>query len=89
MSVKKLNRRQARWSLFLSRFDFTLHHRPGRTMGKSDALSRRSDHGDGSEDNSNITLLKPEFFAVKSLSGFSIEGQEEDNECCLLDIGWS
>ena len=38
-SAKKLNRRQARWSLFLARFDFALHHRPGKTMGKSDALS--------------------------------------------------
>ena len=26
MSVKKLNRRQARWSLLLARFDFLLHH---------------------------------------------------------------
>ena len=26
---KKLNRRQARWSLYLSQFNFTLHHRPG------------------------------------------------------------
>ena len=34
---KKLNRRQARRSLHLSRFDFTLHHRPGHSMGKSDA----------------------------------------------------
>ena len=42
MSAKKLNRRQARWSLYLSRFDFAMHHRPGRSMGKSDALSRRA-----------------------------------------------
>ena len=41
MSAKKLNRRQARWSLTLARFDFEMHHRPGRTMGKSDALSRQ------------------------------------------------
>ena len=39
MTAKKLNRRQARWSLYLSRFDFSLHHRPGRSMGKADALS--------------------------------------------------
>ena len=39
MTAKKLNRRQARWSLFLARFDFLLHHRPGKSMGKSDALS--------------------------------------------------
>ena len=39
-SAKKLNRRQAWWSLFLARFDFTLHHRPGKSMGEPDALSR-------------------------------------------------
>ena len=35
MMAKKLNRRQARWSLLLARFNFLLHHRPGKTMGKS------------------------------------------------------
>jgi len=34
MTAKKLNRRQARWSLYLARFDFLLHHRLERTMGK-------------------------------------------------------
>ena len=34
---KKLNQRQARWSLHLSWFGFTLHHRPGSSMGKSNA----------------------------------------------------
>ena len=33
-TAKKLNQRQARWSLFLARFDFVLHHRPGKSMGK-------------------------------------------------------
>ena len=64
MSAKKLNRRQAHWSLTLARFDFVLHHRPGKSMGKSDALSRRADHGSGSDDNRDITLLTPKFFAV-------------------------
>jgi hypothetical protein len=27
--AQKLNRRQAHWSLYLSHFDFTLHHKPG------------------------------------------------------------
>jgi len=57
MMAKKLNRRQARWSLHLARFDFLLHHRPRRTMGKPDALSRRADHGNGASDNENIVLL--------------------------------
>jgi hypothetical protein len=64
MSAKKLNRRQACWFLTLARFDFLMHHRPGKTMGKSDALSRCADHGDGSEDNRDLTLLTPNFFAV-------------------------
>jgi RNase H-like domain found in reverse transcriptase len=46
-TAEKLNRRQALWSLYLSRFNFELHHRPGVTIGKSDALSHRSDHGSG------------------------------------------
>src|SRR6202040_3721483 len=65
MSAKKLNRRQARWSLYLSRFDFAMHHRPGCSMGKSDALSRRADHGMGTRDNDNMTLLCPECFATR------------------------
>ena len=67
MSAKKLNRRQARWSLFLSRFDFTLHHRPGKKSLKPDALSRRPDHRKGGEDNKDIVLLKPSYFKIQAL----------------------
>jgi len=36
MTSQKLNRRQARWALYLSRFSFTLKHVPGKSMGKVD-----------------------------------------------------
>ena len=78
MSAKKLNRRQARWSLTLARFDFLMHHRPGKTMGKSDALSRRADHGNGAEDNRDITLLTPNFLAVRALEGVELVGQDQE-----------
>jgi len=39
ITAKKLNRCQARWSLYLARFDFKLAHRPGHSMGKLDVLS--------------------------------------------------
>ena len=74
-----MNRRQARWSLYLSRFDFVLVHKPGPTMGKADALLRRADHKEGVEhDNENVTLLKPEFFKVHALhqGHLLIEGEE-------------
>ena len=38
MKVQKLNRRQARWALYLSRFDFTLKHVLGTRMGKQTDL---------------------------------------------------
>jgi len=57
ITAKKLNHRQAHWSLHLARFDFLLHHRPGRTMGKLDALSRRADHGNRASNNENIVFL--------------------------------
>ncbi|KAL0173711.1 hypothetical protein M9458_029679 [Cirrhinus mrigala] len=42
-SAKRLNSRQARWSLFFSRFHFTVTYRPGSKNSKADALSRRYD----------------------------------------------
>jgi transposase InsO family protein len=74
--AQKLNRRQARWSLYLSRFDFRLHHRPGRSMGKPDALSCRADHGSGRDDNSNLVLLNPELFRIHALAGVHAIGEE-------------
>jgi hypothetical protein len=62
--AQELNCRQARWSLYLSHFNFTLHHKPSRSMGKPDALSRWADHGSRQGDNNNLTLLAPELFQI-------------------------
>lgn len=40
MKSRLLNRRQARWSEFLSRFNFKICYRPGKHNGPADALSR-------------------------------------------------
>ncbi|KAF8633524.1 hypothetical protein AX17_004426 [Amanita inopinata Kibby_2008] len=77
MSAKKLNRRQARWSLVLSRFDFTLTHRPGQSMGKPDSLSRCADHGQGRDDNQGIMLLKPSLFVIRATEGVETDGPEK------------
>jgi len=57
MTAKKLNRRQAHWSLYLARFDFKLIHCPEHSMGKPDALLRRPDRGKGTSDNEDVVLL--------------------------------
>jgi len=66
MKAQKLNRRQARWALYLSRFNFTLKYVPGSKMGKADSLSRRPDWEVGVErDNENETLVKPEWLEAR------------------------
>ena len=61
MKAQKLNRRQARWALYLSRFDFMLKHVPGSRIEKADSLSRRLDWEVGVErNNEGKTLVKSE-----------------------------
>src|SRR3981189_2537610 len=76
--AQKLNRQQARWSLYLSRFDFTLQQKPGTGMGKPDALSCRADHGSRQNDNDNMTLLSPEILRVNALSAIALVGPERN-----------
>ena len=61
IKAQKLNRRQARWLLYLLRFDFALKHVAGKNMGRADSLSRRVDWAEGVErDNENQVMLKKE-----------------------------
>ena len=41
IKVQKLNHRQAHWTLYLSRFDFTSKHVPDTKIEKADRLSRK------------------------------------------------
>jgi len=73
MKVQKLNRRQARWALYLSRFNFMLKHVPGRKMGKVDSLSRRPDwEVEVEKDNEDQRLVKPEWLEVRKTETIEI-----------------
>jgi len=78
MMAKKLNCRQAHWSLYLACFDFKLIYHPGRSMGKPDTLSRRPDHGKGASNNEDVVLLRLELLAIQALKGVQLEGPEKD-----------
>ena len=68
MKAQKLNQRQARWSLYLSRFDFILKHVASKSMGRGDSLSRRGDWAEGVEkDNENQIMLKEEWLEVRAM----------------------
>jgi len=76
MMAKKLNCRQACWSLYLAHFNFKLIHRPGCSMGKPDTLLPRPDYGNGASNNKDVVLLQPELIAVRALEGLHLEGLE-------------
>jgi len=63
---QNLNCRQACWSLFLSRFDFSLIHRPGQHSAKPDALSHRMDHLTEEGDNRDQVMLPAKRFDESS-----------------------
>ena len=66
MKVQKLNRRQARWALYLSRLNFTLKYVPESKMGKADSLSKRPDwEVETKKDNEDEMLVKPEWLKVR------------------------
>jgi hypothetical protein len=62
--TKLLNRRQARWSQFLSQFNFKIVYRPGTASGKLDTLTRRSvdlpNAGDDRSLENQTTIIKAE-----------------------------
>jgi len=72
-----LNRRQARWALYLSRFDFTLKHVAGTKMEKADGLSRRLDWKIRvDKDNSNQVFIKNNW--IRNMYEVVVEGPEVD-----------
>ena len=62
----------------VNQVQFSLTPLTQKTMGKSDALSWRSDHGSGMEDNRDLTLLTPGLFAIRALEGLQVVGEEKD-----------
>ena len=77
MKVQKLNWQQARYVLYLSRFDFTLKYVLETKIRKADRLSKRPDQKVGVEnDNDNQTLIKD--YWIHSLDEVVIERPEVD-----------
>ena len=70
-TTRKLNRRQARWSMFLADFDFEIKYRPGAQQGKPDALSRREEYkpkeGEDCVTNQHTVLIKPEKLHINGI----------------------
>ena len=88
MTRQDLNCRQARWAMYLSWFNMLWFYKPGHSMTKPDALSRREDHAVGIEDDNKgivvITLDKIRTTILIADDGDSLK-QIRFNATCLLN----
>ena len=83
MKRQDLNRRQARWAQYLSRFNFKWVHKAGAQMGKPDTLSRREDHAVGiQDDNKMVLVIPPEQITSTTLQ---IATNADDIRNCIRD----
>jgi hypothetical protein len=86
-SGQTLNKRQARWSLYLSQFPLQLTHKPGKTMILSDALSRRADAEERKEKDRTAVLLPDNLFVQMLDTGFAklLSGKESEYDDHILE----
>jgi hypothetical protein len=70
---RQLSERQVRWSELLSRFDFSLEWKPGKTMGKPDALSRREQDLPTNYDDERLRSRFIRLFQNKHLRNIQIQ----------------
>ena len=79
MSSQKLNQRQARQALYLSRFDFTLKHIPGSSMERANSLSRYLDwQVEIGGDNKDKVLVKKKQLEVRAMQVTEVVIEEID-----------
>lgn len=83
-SAKRLNSRQARWALFLNRFNFTLY-RPGSRNVKPDALSCQFEPEDAPRDPTSILtpscVVGAVTWGIESEVKRAINGAQPPNGC--------
>ncbi|KAI0995691.1 Transposon Tf2-9 polyprotein, partial [Podosphaera aphanis] len=86
MSTKQLNRRQARWAEYLSRFNFVIKYRPGKLGGKPDALTRKSEDVPAKNDirrlHQSQVILKKENLEDLTLGSTTVSRRKEAISSC-------
>ena len=84
MRSQNLSKRQARWQLWMSQFNYSLVYQKGTAMHVADPLSRCSDHYvHSSEDNKEQVLLQPE--SVNKIVDAS-EKSHEDRQSIISEF---
>ena len=68
MKAQKLNQKQARKALYLSRFDFTLKYVTGKSIRQANSLSRRANQAEEVErDNENQIMVKKKWLEIRAI----------------------
>ena len=73
---QKISRHIARQVLELEEYNIKLQHIPGKSNGRADALSRRPDYDQGTNNNQNVTVLPDRLF-IRALTSQELEQNED------------
>jgi hypothetical protein len=74
----KISRQVAREVLCLSEYNIEIHHIKGTANRCADTLSRRPDHDQGTEDNTNIVVLQEHLF-VRAMTVVTLQHQQRED----------
>src|ERR1700722_20223698 len=83
MTTKSLTKRQNRWAIFLSEFNFKIRYRPGGLNAKAAALRRREGDLEGGVVPSK-PLLNPEIFEEMGAMGMRVEILQKNGRLPVL-----
>ena len=79
-TTKVLNGRQARWAEELSSYDFSIEHVKGKENVVADALSRRPDYQEDTEEVETESLLREENGKLRINKAMMVSTQMDDSE---------
>ena len=69
----------ARWVLELAEYNIEIHHVKGSANGRADALSRRPDYDQGTEDNRDVVVLPDKCFINATATIMASETIQQEN----------
>ena len=78
METKELTRRQVRWALFLSDFNFRIQYQTGARNAKADALTRQPGSTPSSPDDERVQYQKQTILTPDRLESLPVEVNEAD-----------
>jgi hypothetical protein len=86
MTIKKLNRRQARWAEFLAEFDFKIAYQSEKKNDKADSLTRRSKDRSIDESDDRNKHIHQTVLSAEKIDSRIVQELNDTKENSMIDL---